>query len=75
MTKAVFEAIKMFDRVEGTLDMLAAMEGQVVTPMIRLCLIGLCEIISDVKEGLLDEEEQNVRGLAMTRALEEDDDA
>ena len=75
MTRAVFDAIKMLDRVEGALDMLAAMEGQVVTPMIRMCLIGLCEMIDDAKEQLVEESEQEMRGEAMMRALEEDDDA
>lgn len=75
MTRAVFDAIKMLDRVEGAMDMLAAMEGQVVTPMIRMCLIGLCEMISDVKDQLAEENEQETRGEAMMRALEEDDDA
>lgn len=74
MTRAVFDAVKMFERVEGMLDMLSAMEGQMITPMIRTCLIGLCEIMCDVKEALVEEDLQGVRGLAMARALEEDDD-
>lgn len=75
MTRAVFDAIKMFERVEGMLDMLSAMEGQVITPMMRTCLIGMCEMMSDVKETLVEEDAQGARGLAMARALEEDDDA